>query len=170
MKRKELTKIFIMNQIEKKPSYIKIFQRCKGNLTIWSWSRPTQDATIHIPANTICWINVGLMLVHRRRRWTNVKPTLIQRLVSDGMIITGCSYQRRHRSRMMPINCDGACELWVFFLALLPLYMHTLSQRGSHWQKLSSATLPCKVKRQYQLTFQVRRYCLLTLQSRTLVC
>ena len=31
-------------------------------------------------------INVGLMLVHRLRRWTNVKPTLIQRLVSAGLL------------------------------------------------------------------------------------
>ena len=36
-------------------------------------------------ADAICWINVGLTLVHRLRRWTNVKPTLIQRLVSAGL-------------------------------------------------------------------------------------
>ena len=38
----------------------------------------------HNPADTRCWINAGLTLVQRRRRWTNVKPTLIQHLVSAG--------------------------------------------------------------------------------------
>ena len=36
---------------------------------------------IYIPADTKRWINVGLASV-QRRRWTNVKPTLIQRIVS----------------------------------------------------------------------------------------
>ena len=36
------------------------------------------------PAAIMRWINVGLTLVHRLRRWTNVKPTLIQRRVSAG--------------------------------------------------------------------------------------
>ena len=35
-------------------------------------------------ADTRRWINVGLTLVQRRRRWTHGKPTLIQRLVSAG--------------------------------------------------------------------------------------
>ena len=35
------------------------------------------------PADTTRRINVGLTLVHRLRRWTNVKPTLIQRVVSS---------------------------------------------------------------------------------------
>ena len=39
------------------------------------------------PADTRRWINVGLTLVHRLRSWTNVKPALIQRLVSAGF---GC--------------------------------------------------------------------------------
>ena len=38
------------------------------------------------PADTRRWINVGLALVHRLRRWTNAKPTLIQRLESAGII------------------------------------------------------------------------------------
>ena len=36
------------------------------------------------PANTRRWTNVGLMLAHRLRRWANIKPTLIQRLVFAG--------------------------------------------------------------------------------------
>ena len=45
-------------------------------------------------ADTRCWINVGLTLDQRRRRWTNVKPTLIQRLVSVGYVNF---FQVRHR-------------------------------------------------------------------------
>ena len=37
------------------------------------------DHLISYPTDTIRWINVGLTLVQRRRRWTNVKPTLIPR-------------------------------------------------------------------------------------------
>ena len=40
------------------------------------------------PADTRRWINVGLTLVHRLRRWTNGKPTLNQRLVSAGIRLT----------------------------------------------------------------------------------
>ena len=36
------------------------------------------------PANTRRWTNVGLMLGQRRRRWANIKPTLVQRLVLAG--------------------------------------------------------------------------------------
>ena len=36
------------------------------------------------PADTRRRINVDLTLVHRLRRWTNGKPTLIPRLVSAG--------------------------------------------------------------------------------------
>ena len=35
----------------------------------------------------IRWINVGSTFVHYLRRWTNVKPTLIQRLVVAGLPI-----------------------------------------------------------------------------------
>ena len=33
------------------------------------------------PANTSHWSIVGLMLVHRLRRWPNIKPTMTRRLV-----------------------------------------------------------------------------------------
>ena len=42
------------------------------------------------PADTRRWIIVGLPLVQRRRRWANVKPTLIQRLVSAGIYSYPC--------------------------------------------------------------------------------
>ena len=52
------------------------------------------------PANTTRWINAGLTLVHRRGRWTNVKITLIQRLVSDGHLKKPITYpaNTRHSS------------------------------------------------------------------------
>ena len=31
------------------------------------------------------WANVGLMLVQRRKRWANIKPTLAQRLMFAGV-------------------------------------------------------------------------------------
>ena len=36
------------------------------------------------PANMRFWLNVGLLLVHRLRRWPNSKPTLGQRLIFAG--------------------------------------------------------------------------------------
>ena len=35
----------------------------------------------HIPANTSCCTNAGLMLGHRLRRWPNIKSALVQRLL-----------------------------------------------------------------------------------------
>ena len=32
----------------------------------------------YFPANTTPWTNAGLMLAHRLRRWTNIKPALVQ--------------------------------------------------------------------------------------------
>ena len=39
----------------------------------------------HVLAVTRRWTNVGLMSVHRLRRWTTIKPTLVQRLVPAGI-------------------------------------------------------------------------------------
>ena len=36
------------------------------------------------PANMRRWLNVGLLLAHRLRRWPNSKPTLGQRLMFAG--------------------------------------------------------------------------------------
>ena len=41
------------------------------------------------PADTRRWINVGLTLTHCLLRWTNVKPTLLKRLVFAGSMRTG---------------------------------------------------------------------------------
>ena len=48
-----------------------------------SWE---SHADVIIPEDTIRLINIGLTLVQSRRRWTNVKPTMIQRLVSAGVL------------------------------------------------------------------------------------
>ena len=37
------------------------------------------------PASTRRWIDVGLTLVQRLSRWTNVKETLIKRILSAGV-------------------------------------------------------------------------------------
>ena len=46
------------------------------------WSRRKWTSSKRTVPDTRRWINVGLMLVYRLRRWTNIKPALIQRLVS----------------------------------------------------------------------------------------
>ena len=42
-----------------------------------------------ILVNTIHWTNVGLMFVHRLRRWTNIKPTLVQ-CIMFAMTVSRC--------------------------------------------------------------------------------
>ena len=41
----------------------------------------------YIPEDTIRWINLGLTLVHRLRRRTNVKPVIIPHFVSAGIVL-----------------------------------------------------------------------------------
>ena len=45
-------------------------------------SQPVTCRQINVEASAsmIRWINAGLMLGHRRRQWTNIRPALIQRL------------------------------------------------------------------------------------------
>ena len=45
---------------------------------------PTQNYIHPPPANTTRWTNADLMLGQRRRRWTNIKTALVQRLVFAG--------------------------------------------------------------------------------------
>ena len=40
----------------------------------------------NFPAGTRRWTNVGLLLGQRRRRWANIKPTLVQGPVPAGLI------------------------------------------------------------------------------------
>ena len=39
------------------------------------------------PTDTRSWISVSLILAHRLRRWTNIKPTLVQDLVFTGSAV-----------------------------------------------------------------------------------
>ena len=52
-----------------------------------SQQRATPSGNV-IPANTRRWPNDGLMLGQRQRRWANIKPTLLQRLVFAGIWLT----------------------------------------------------------------------------------
>ena len=74
MKRKELIENFMM-----------IF---KLKITLWSplFLQKYFSVVRAIPADTRRQINAGLTLVHRPRRWTTAKPTLIGRIVSAGII------------------------------------------------------------------------------------
>ena len=50
---------------------------------------PRAPAPCHadnIPANTRRWTNVVSMLGKRRRRWVNIKATVVQRLVFNGIV------------------------------------------------------------------------------------
>ena len=75
------------------------------------------------PENTRCWSNVWLMLVQRRRRWTNIKPTLGQRLLFSGYLLVwgsllwGASVTERRarpqtaRARISNPVSGGQCHL-----------------------------------------------------------
>ena len=49
---------------------IKLLRCVSTYIVRWDWST-------WLPANSIHLNNVGLMLGQRRRRWTNIKPTLV---------------------------------------------------------------------------------------------
>ena len=49
---------------------------------------------LHLPANTRCSSNAGLMLVHRLRRWPNIKPALDKRIVFAGLAPLSASDRR----------------------------------------------------------------------------
>ena len=62
--------------------------RLSVNRGVGRMSEPTfisgGQSIAQCPANTKCSANGGLMLVQRRRRWTNITPTLAQRFVLAG--------------------------------------------------------------------------------------
>ena len=77
-------------------------------------------------ADTRRSINVGLTFVHRLRRWTNVNPPLIQRLVPSGNEMrTLDKEERRHRqSKGYEANhqtTDQRCTNCVGVLTSQPL-------------------------------------------------
>ena len=87
---------------------LSIFRVCWGIVTRgsrWPWGRWKSRVILFKlyrigcwTADTRRWIIVGLTLVQRRRRWTNVKPTLIKRLVSAGRF----NHLRPHATSKLP--------------------------------------------------------------------
>ena len=64
-------------------------------------SHKTQSCARSVsPANTTPWINAGFMLAHRLRRWTNIKPALVQ-----GVVLAGFRWSRRTFPR--DLYCEG---------------------------------------------------------------
>ena len=66
----------------------------KNEVTAYLSSKQLQlfglaEQNTQFQANTWRWTNADLMLVHRRRRWTNFKSALVQRLVFAGISVTG---------------------------------------------------------------------------------
>ena len=51
------------------------------------WGRAAWISQCHPSLHDKNCVNVGLIMAHRLRRWTNIKPTLVERLVSTGMSV-----------------------------------------------------------------------------------
>ena len=67
-----------------------------------------------IPANTTRWANIVLKLVHRLRRWHNIKTTLAQWLVFAG--IGQYHFDKYHISRGF-CNCiDTKCHVFCDYI------------------------------------------------------
>ena len=99
-----------------------------------------------IPANTRHWTNPGSVLGRRRRWWANIDPTLtgIQKAIptnTRNWTNAGSILGRRRR----------------WWANIEPTLVQCLVFSGNF--------LPCKAKRQYVITSQVSRYCLLALRS-----
>ena len=66
------------------------------------------------------WTNAGLMLVYRRRRWTNIKPALAQGIVLAGML------------QLMGHHLPNAGEcLMIYVYLLIKLTCHALNHNTS---------------------------------------
>ena len=82
---------------------------------ISQWSHYDIELCIYIhPANTSRSPNVGLMLDQRRRRWTNIKPTLGERLVLAGYRATSIYH----------IRPSKFCGLYVTTIIFAHTYTH----------------------------------------------
>ena len=60
-----------------------LFRKLCGHI-LATWMRIASITNHNNPANTKRWPDVGLLLAHRLCRWTNIKTTLIKRLVFAG--------------------------------------------------------------------------------------
>ena len=72
----------------------------------------------HYTADTIRRINVGLTLVRRRRRWADVKPTMIHRHVCEETTNNKLRIETTER-RVAVIGCPNMAKTWRPFEILL---------------------------------------------------
>ena len=70
-------------------------------VNFWVAAEAAGHSYVIIPSNTRRWTWVGLMLVHRLRQWTNIKPAPVQRL----LCLLEC-----HVTRM--ITSSSAFQAW----------------------------------------------------------
>ena len=104
--------------------------------------RENNHSVMFNPANTRRALNVGVMLVHRLRRWLSITPTLslIQVLTKFSGVLRG--------------RVDRVCHM----TAVIPLSFKSRQQASkAHRGFQSSAGLLYKAKRQYLLTCWVSR-------------
>ena len=93
-------------------------------------------------ADTRRWINAGLTLVQRRRRWSNVKPVLIQRLVSAGVshcaimqsVNVLCMLKQTQTSICVGITCTWQVEI--------SLFRHWLELVSPNWSLIAHVRPP----------------------------
>ena len=88
-----------------------------------------------LSADTRGWINVGLTLAQRRRRWTNVDPTMLQRLVYAGLSVPpyfpGRKYQpSRMTSRALTAHIRSQEKPALTFLGHVWVRRYHLSGPG----------------------------------------
>ena len=99
------------------------------NVTTW----------ISNPADTRRLFNAGFTLVQRRRRWTNVKPTLIKRLVSAGKVITSSTSRRQYvsTSRRQDVTTSRRHDISTSLRHYVTTSVHHISTLVHHDVKTS---------------------------------
>ena len=84
----------------------------KGECGRWIWvalsSRHENTTRIQRPANTRHCTNDGFMLAHRLRRWPNINPTFVQRLVFAGTRTLANEHLEPGMTRNLPRWCGMA--------------------------------------------------------------
>ena len=103
-----------------------------------------------VHADIIRWINIVLTLVHRLRRWTSVKTTLIQRLMSAGRYSSSryvfpAGQQSQPSTRGFP---GGQPMVYVCShgrpVTSVTWWMATQSFHGvAHWRRFSWSLIVC---------------------------
>ena len=106
-----------------------------------------------LSANTRRLTDVGTMLVQRRRRWTNIEPALVQRLVFAGQVIHVFGWRFRAL-----ILAEAAVTLAGYTVNLRAVPANTtrstnvgllLGQRRRQWSKIETTLGECIVFVEY---------------------